>query len=127
MLVVVRIFGAVIGLAVSATVFSSVFRHNISLLGDLPEDARVLYDASKAIGFIPTLRDLRDDMSQDIVESLVEVYQKSFAAIWIFMTCCSGIGLAISLAIKELSLESEETGEQRFEQHSARALGEAHT
>lgn len=126
MLVVVRLFGALIGLAVAATVFSSVFQRNISLLGELPESARVLNDASHAISFIPALRTLQHEMSRETVESLVEVYRRSFGAIWIFMTCCSGLGLVTSVAIKELSLESEEMGEQGFERPSAQAARESH-
>lgn len=96
------------------------------LLGESPEHTRFIKDASQAISFIPTLRTLQGEFPYETMESLVGVYQKSFAAVWVFMTCCSGIGLVKSLAIKELSLESEEAGEQRFEQPSTQVPGEAH-
>lgn len=116
MLVVLRLFGALIGLSIGSTLFSSVFQHNISSFGELPEQTRILEDASQAISFIPTLRTLQ--LPEETMNILIQVYQQSFMAIWIFMTCCSGIGLVISLVIRELSLENEEVGRQRFEQSS---------
>ncbi|KAI1380414.1 MFS general substrate transporter [Hypoxylon crocopeplum] len=114
MLVVFRLFGALVGLAISSTAFSSVFRQSIAALGTLPEQVDALNDASQAVGFIPTLRTL--DLPSEYMSDLTEAYRKPFQAIWIIMTTLSGVGLFISLFIKELSLENEDVGRQGFEQ-----------
>lgn len=114
MLVIFRLFGALVGLAVSSTAFSSVFQQSMSTLGILPEQATILNDASQAVGFIPTLRTL--NLPADCMVGIVEVYRNSFQAIWIIVTCFSGVGFFVSLLIKELSLESEEMGRQGFQQ-----------
>ncbi|KAI1781220.1 MFS general substrate transporter [Hypoxylon cercidicola] len=113
MLVVFRLFGALVGLAISSTAFSSVFQRSIAALGTLPEQVRVLNDPSQAVGFIPSLRTL--DLPSEYMITLVEAYRKPFLAIWIIITCLSGIGLFLSFFIKELSLESEDVGRQGFD------------
>ena len=116
MLVIFRLFGALIGLAIGSSVFNSVFQKNISALGTLPEQVKILGDASQAISFIPMLRTL--DLSDEIMESIVEVYWKPFRAIWIVLTCLSGIGCFTSWFIEDLTLEKDEVGRQGFVQTS---------
>ncbi|KAK8010045.1 MFS general substrate transporter [Apiospora arundinis] len=110
-LIVVRLFGALIGLSISSTVFSSVFGRSIAALKPLPQAIKVLDDPSQAVNFIPMLRLV------DIPEKsrLIEAYQQPFRAIWIVMTCFAGAGFVASLFIKRLSLEREETSRQGFE------------
>ncbi|RYP85596.1 hypothetical protein DL769_000937 [Monosporascus sp. CRB-8-3] len=115
-LIVIRLFGALVGLSIGSTVFNSVFQKSIAALGTLPEPVRALGDASQAINFIPVLRTL--DLPSEFMTSLIEAYQVPFRAIWIVMTCLSGVGLFVSLLIKELTLEKEDVGRQGFEQSS---------
>lgn len=113
-LIVVRLFGALISLAVGSTVFSSVFQRSIAQLGPLPESVKLLEDSSQAINFIPQLRtvDVQDK------SELIEVYRIAFRAIWIVLTSLSGIGLLASLYIKDFTLEKEDFGRQGFEESS---------
>ncbi|OTA61524.1 MFS general substrate transporter, partial [Hypoxylon sp. EC38] len=113
MLVVFRLFGALVGLAIGSTAFSSVFQRSIAALGALPEQVNVLNDPSQAVGFIPNLRTV--DLPEEYMSSLIEAYRKPFQAIWIIMTCFAGIGMLLSFFIKELSLENEDVGRQGFE------------
>lgn len=109
-LIVVRIFGALIGLAAGSAVFSAVFQKSIARLGPLPENVKQLQDSSQAINFIPLLREL--DVQNK--SGLVDVYRIAFRAIWIVLTSLSGIGLFASLFIKDFTLEREELGRQGF-------------
>ncbi|KAH8753055.1 major facilitator superfamily domain-containing protein, partial [Diaporthe sp. PMI_573] len=113
-LIVVRLFGALIGLATGSAVFSSVFQKSIAQLGSLPEPVKLLEDSSQAINFISLLRTV--DLQNK--SALVDVYRIAFRAIWIVMTCLSGIGLLASFYIKDLTLEKEELGRQGFEHSS---------
>ncbi|KAJ4391880.1 hypothetical protein N0V93_005500 [Gnomoniopsis smithogilvyi] len=113
-LIVVRLFGALIGLAAGSAVFSSVFQKSIARLGPLPENVRQLQDSSQAIDFIPLLRELHLQNESE----LVEVYRIAFRAIWIVLTSLSGVGLLACLSIKDLTLEREELGRQGFEHSS---------
>ncbi|KAI1866591.1 hypothetical protein JX265_007892 [Neoarthrinium moseri] len=109
-LIVVRLFGALIGLSISSTIFSSVFSKSIAALGRLPEPVKKLEDSTEAINFIPLLRlvDIPDK------SSIIEAYRQPFQAIWIMMTCFSGVGLMACLFIREHTLEKEEVGRQGF-------------
>ncbi|KAI1820899.1 MFS general substrate transporter [Xylaria intraflava] len=114
MLVVFRLFGALIGLAIGSTAFSSVFEKNIVALGPLPEQLRALDDATKAIEFLPTLRTL--DLPTEIMDGVIDTYQKSFEAIWYILASFAGLGFISSLFMKELSLDNEDVGRQGFQQ-----------
>ncbi|KAI0178565.1 MFS general substrate transporter [Hypoxylon sp. FL1284] len=116
MLVVFRLFGALVGLAIGSTAFNSAFERSIAALGTLPEQVSVLNDPTQAVAFIPRLRTL--DLPSEYMGTLVEAYRGPFQTIWIIMTCLSGVGLFLSLFIKELSLESEDMGRQGFEHNS---------
>lgn len=113
-LIVVRLFGALIGLATGSAVFSSVFQKSITQLGPLPEAVKLLEDSSQAINFIPLLRTV--DVQNKF--ALVDVYRIAFRAIWIVLTCLSGVGLLASFYIKDFTLEKEELGRQGFEHSS---------
>ncbi|KAG8157126.1 hypothetical protein KVR01_013116 [Diaporthe batatas] len=109
-LIVVRLFGALIGLATGSAVFSSVFQKSIAQLGPLPEDVKVLEDSSQAINFIPQLR-MVDIQNKS---ALVDAYRIAFRAIWIVLTSLSGLGFVASLYIKDFTLEKEELSRQGF-------------
>ncbi|KAI0005177.1 MFS general substrate transporter [Xylariaceae sp. FL0662B] len=115
-LIVIRIFGALIGLAVGSTIFNSVFQKSITALGRLPESVRSLEDPSQAIDFIYTLRTL--DLPPGFMDDLLVAYLGPYQAIWIVMASLSGIGLLVSLIVQELTLERDEAGRQGFQENS---------
>jgi len=112
-LVAFRLFGALVGLSLGSTVFNSLFAGGIAEI-DLPNSLAVLKDGTEAVAFIPLLRGL--DLPSALMDALIEAYRKPFVAIWITMACVSVVGLMTSLFIKELTLENEELGRQRFEE-----------
>lgn len=84
------------------------------MLAVLPEQSKVLENASQSSIFIPKLRTL--DLPIDTMNRIIEVYQKSFRTIWIVMTCFAAIGFLTSLFIKDLALEKDDIGRQGFEE-----------
>jgi MFS family permease len=116
MLVCFRLAGALVGLAVSSTAFSSVFEHSISSLEPLPAQLGILQDSRQAISFIPMMHTL-DLPTGSLMEVLV-AYQKAFRAVWIILTSFSFVGLCASFFIRDFTLEREEVGRQGFEHPS---------
>lgn len=112
-LVSFRLFGALLGLAVGATTFSSVFANSIASLGSLPESVSVLGNSNEAVGFIPYLKDV--DLPPEILEAIREAYKKAMQSIWYFMAALGGVGFISSLWMEELTLETEELGRQHLE------------
>lgn len=109
-----RLFGALIGLAVGSTSFSSVFAKSSSALEPLLLDQLpVLKSTGGAIAFIPELRTL--NLPADQMADLIGAYRKPFMTIWIIMASVSAAGFLSSLFVKELTLENEDLGKQRFE------------
>jgi MFS family permease len=115
LLVFFRLFGALIGLALGSTIFSSVFENNLKGLGILPSSLAELGNSSEAISFIPKLRDLQSDIPSEILVKIIAVYHESFRTIWLVMVGFACVGFAFSLFTKEVAIESEELGRQRFE------------
>ncbi|KAJ2982563.1 hypothetical protein NUW58_g6417 [Xylaria curta] len=114
MLVVFRLFGALIGLAIGSTAFSSEFEKHIVALGPLPEQLSALNDASQAVAFLPTFRTL--ELPAELTDNVIGVYLQSFKAVWYILAAFSALGFIGSLFIKDLSLERDDVGRQGFEQ-----------
>lgn len=112
-LVSFRLFGALIGLAVASTVFASIFERYIAALQPLPAAATPLGLASQAIGFIPGLAVL--DIPSDVLDGVIEVYRESFQVLWYVMAGFACLGFFSSFFIKEMSVETEETGKQHLQ------------
>ncbi|KAJ5118969.1 hypothetical protein N7476_011323 [Penicillium atrosanguineum] len=110
-----RLLGGLIGLAIGATVFSSVFAKSMKEVSALPSSLVALENSQNAIGFIPQLKDLKSSVPPETLNKVIEVYNHSFQSIWIVLTVFAGIGLVSSLFTKEISMEKEELGRQRFE------------
>lgn len=114
-LVTFRLLGAVIGLAIGSTVFSSLFSQAISSVNSLPNDLNSeLWDGNQAIGFIPKLRELVD-ISPGLLASILDTYLVSMRGIWYFMAAAASLGFITSLFTKDITLEKEDMGRQRFE------------
>ncbi|KAJ5201678.1 uncharacterized protein N7498_006341 [Penicillium cinerascens] len=115
LLVFFRLLGGLIGLAIGATVFNSVFAKSVKDLGPLPNSLAALENSQNAIGFIPQLKDLKSSVPLETLDKITGVYSHSFHSIWIVLIVCAGVGLISSLFTEEVSMEKEELGRQRFE------------
>lgn len=109
-----RMFGGLTGMSISSTVFHSVFKHRISLLGALPAQLAKIHDVREAVGFIPSLRSI--DHKIPLYGAVVEAYRLSFMAVFVVLASMAAVGFFFSLFIEDLSLESDEVGRQGFEQ-----------
>lgn len=113
LMVSIRLFGALVGLAVGASTFSSVFARSIVSLEPLPSALSGLRDSGAAVNFVPHLRDL--DLAPEVLDAVRGVYNDCMRAIWYIMTGFSVVGLISSLLVEELSIESDEVGRQHLE------------
>lgn len=113
MLVVFRLFGALIGLAICAAAFVAEFQKNSLSLFNSLEPIQGLEDPSQAISFIHELVNL--DLPEQTLRKLVGVYLESFKTVWVVLTVAAGLGLLGSLFIKDLTLEKEGIGRQGLE------------
>ncbi|KAJ5634915.1 hypothetical protein N7528_002757 [Penicillium herquei] len=111
-MVAFRLFGALIGLAVGATTFSSVFAHRIDGIA-LPASVALLKDPSEAVSFIPNVRTV--DISPELRNLIRDAYKDAMQAIWYELAAFGGLGFLSSLFVKELTMETEELGRQQFE------------
>ncbi|KAK6827662.1 MFS general substrate transporter [Apiospora arundinis] len=116
LLVITRFLGGLLGLAINSVVFNSGFADQIAAFGPLPAEVSQLSDPRQALGFIPALRSL--NLDEAMARRLTEAYRVSFRAVWIVLTSASGVGLATSFLTKQLDLEREELGRQRFNDRS---------
>jgi hypothetical protein len=115
LLVFFRLLGGLIGLALGSTIFSSVFGKSVAALGTLPSSLAVLENSNQAVGFIPHLRELRSTLSPRDLANIISVYSRSFQTIWLVLVGFSCVGFISSLLTKEVTIEKEELGRQRFE------------
>ncbi|KAI1206361.1 MFS general substrate transporter [Annulohypoxylon truncatum] len=113
LLVITRFLGGVLGLAIGSSVFNSGFAHQIAAFGPLPIQVSQLSDPRQAIGFIPMLRTL--SLDTETMSRLTEAYRIPFRTVWIVLASISGVGLVTSLLTKQLNLEKEDLGRQRFD------------
>lgn len=102
--------GAVIGLALGAAVFSNSFTS--SLPRNLPSSLESLRDSNAAVSLISDLRHL--DLDAATLKSILNAYSTALRWVWVAMVVVAGLGLIASLAIRDITLESEERGRQAF-------------
>lgn len=114
LLLTARLLGGVVGLSVSATIFSSVFGSRIEAARGLVGGLGVPTDVNGAVAFIPKLRTL--DVSAATRHVIIAAYLEAFRAIFYAMTGFAALGLLSSLFVEELSLQQTELGRQRFEE-----------
>ncbi|KAK4450481.1 major facilitator superfamily domain-containing protein [Podospora aff. communis PSN243] len=117
LLISFRLFGALIGLSVGSTVFSSTWDKTIADLGALPEVLEPFRSGKAAVELIPVLRTL--ELPREVLAPLLDVYTKSLRTIWYVLVGFSLFGLATSVLTKEITLDKEEMGRQRFEEESS--------
>lgn len=110
----IRMFGALVGLAICSPIFNVVFSNSIAQAGlDLTGALAPLQDASNAVSFIGKLTAL--DVSRSTLDRVLGVYLGSFKVIFYTMTGLTGIGLASSVFLDEIELKREGRGNQHFE------------
>ncbi|KAF9881658.1 hypothetical protein CkaCkLH20_00804 [Colletotrichum karsti] len=114
-LVSFRLFGALMGLSMGSTTFSSIFSREISSLAPLPEAVVTLENASEAIAFIPFLKQMNGAIPDVLMSAIRDAYNEAMRSIWYILIAFSGIGLITSLFMKELTLETEELGRQHLQ------------
>jgi hypothetical protein len=118
-LVSFRLFGALVGLAIGSTAFSSTFGHGIASLGSsLPEAVAILKNPNQAIGFMPYLRQLQN-LSPEELYAIRSVYRDSMQTIWYILTGFGGFGFLTSLLTASLTLDTEELSRQYFDGNMA--------
>jgi hypothetical protein len=117
-LVSFRVFGGLIGLAVSSSIFNTVFSAEITALGALPGDLAVLGDVQEAVGYIPYLKHVQ--VPTEILDGVIDAYRKSIYGVFWMVAGISVVGFFISFLIKEKSLEREELGRQQLKESTRR-------
>jgi len=113
-LVSFRLFGGLIGLAISSTIFNSIFSERIDAIGDLPEVLASIADPKEAVGFIPLLRELQHTTDEDVFRGVVGAYQDAMEAVFYLLAGVGAIGVLTTLFVKELPLDREELGRQQM-------------
>lgn len=109
----IRMFGALVGLAISSPIFNSVFSQSLSKATVKPTGALTpLQDASNAVNFISQLRLL--DASSTTRDQISQIYLESLRAVFYTMSGISGLGLITSIFLDEIELKQRELGNQRF-------------
>ncbi|CAN9176764.1 unnamed protein product [Alternaria alternata] len=109
-----RLFGGLIGLAISSTIFNSIFANNIASLQPLPGQLAALHDVREAVGFVTLLR--RVEVPADVLGRVIEDYRKSvFGVLWM-VTATAMVGFIVSWFIKDKPLDQEEQGKQYLEE-----------
>ncbi|KAM0744638.1 hypothetical protein ACQRIT_000022 [Beauveria bassiana] len=111
-LVSFRLFGAAVGLAVSAAAFSNRFSSSVATLGDMPPALRLLLRENQALGSIPRLKEL--DLSPAELVDVQAAYEQSFRAVFFVLTGLSCVGFLLTLLVREASIESDKAGKQEF-------------
>jgi hypothetical protein len=116
-LVSFRLFGALTGLAISATTFSSVFQNSLSRIGPLPASAALLTDPNEVVSFIATLRDA--DIPPELLDQIRDAYRLAMQSIFFILAGFSGLGFVTSLFLEQLEIDTEEVGRQHFHAEEA--------
>lgn len=107
-----RLFGALIGLAVGSTTFNNVYAKKIAGV-PLSPAVQQLADPNAAVALIQNLKDL--DVSQDVLNAIREAYRVSMTDIFIILAALGALGFVSSLFVQELSMETDELGDQHYE------------
>ena len=116
-LVSIRLFGGLVGLAVGATAFSTTFAKSIAALGELPGAASISENSNQAIGFNPYLRE--SNIPQEVINPILDSYDSSWRTVWYILAVFGAAGAIGSIFTKELSLESDDESRQHMDDVSS--------
>ncbi|KAL2204073.1 MFS general substrate transporter [Sarocladium strictum] len=120
-LVSFRLFGGLIGLAISSTIFNSIFSERIDAIDNLPEVLAPIADPNEAVGFIPLLRELQHTTDEDVFRGVVGAYQDAMEAVFYLLAGVGAVGVLTTFFVKELPLDREELGRQQMAETQTRA------
>ncbi|KAF5980670.1 major facilitator superfamily transporter [Fusarium coicis] len=110
----IRMFGGLIGLTIASAIFNTVFGKTIASSSlQLSGPLLPLEDASKAVAFIKELRSL--SISQTTLNEVLRIYLECFRTIFYTLAGLGALGLLTSMFLEEIDLESQDRGNQRFE------------
>ncbi|KAH8722890.1 major facilitator superfamily domain-containing protein [Phaeosphaeriaceae sp. PMI808] len=112
-LVSFRLFGGLIGLALSSSIFNTIYSSKIKALGAVPPELAFLGDAREAVASIQLLREI--DVPAELLDQIIETYKISLYGIFWMIAGASVVGFALTCLIKEISLEREDLGRQQLE------------
>ncbi|KAJ4161633.1 uncharacterized protein LMH87_007661 [Akanthomyces muscarius] len=111
-LVSFRLFGAAVGLAVSAAAFSNQVSSSVATLNGMPPALRCLLQETQALGSVPLLREL--GLSPAELVNILTTYEQSFRTVFFGLTGFSCVGFLLTLLACDASIESDEAGKQEF-------------
>lgn len=111
MLVAFRLFGALIGLAIASTAFNSKFGQALASLGML--SGMPPLDPKDALAYIPNLKEA--NMPHETLVAIQGAYGESFQEVFYILAAFGAVGGLTSLLTEELTIESEEQGNQAFD------------
>ncbi|KAF2868567.1 major facilitator superfamily domain-containing protein [Massariosphaeria phaeospora] len=112
-LVSFRLFGGLIGLALSSSIFNTVYTRKIEALGVFPPELAFLGDAREAVASIHLLREI--DIPAELLDRVIDAYKISIYGVFWMIAGAGVAGFVISCLIKEISLEREDLGRQQLE------------
>ncbi|KAH7368463.1 major facilitator superfamily domain-containing protein [Plectosphaerella cucumerina] len=98
----IRQFGALVGLAISAPIFNTVFSKSLAGVA-----------VPLTVNFIGEMRSLQ--VSPTTLNHVSQVYLDAFRAVFYAMTGLGGVGFLTSIFLDEIELKREARGAQRFE------------
>jgi hypothetical protein len=111
---IIRMFGGLVGLTISSSIFNNVFSMAIAdTTVQLSGALAPLKNASNAVRFIASLRSLQ--VSFSTLDQVLGVYLKCLRTIFYVMTGMGALGLITSIFLDEIDLKGRELGNQRFE------------
>lgn len=111
-LVFFRLTGQIIGLAISAAIFSNTYTTRASRWENLPAIAEQFRDGSAAVYAIGKLSSL--DGYPLVKDKILETYAVSLHYVWIALAVLAPVGLLTSLFIGCKPLKNDEIGRQGF-------------
>ncbi|KAF1914792.1 major facilitator superfamily domain-containing protein [Ampelomyces quisqualis] len=119
-LVSFRLFGGLVGLALSSSIFNTIYTTKIKAVGALPEGLAFLGNPQEAVAAIQVLREIAGDMPSDLLDRVIDAYKVSLYGVFWMIAGAAVAGFALSCLIKEISLEREDLGRQQLEAKSSR-------
>lgn len=115
-LVSFRLFGGLVGLALSSSIFNSIYSSKIkAVVGVLPEGLAFLGNAQEAVAAIQVLREIASDVPSELLDRVIDAYRVSLYGVFYLIAGAGVAGFAVSCLIKEISLERNELGNQQLE------------
>lgn len=119
-LVSFRLFGGLVGLALSSSIFNTIYTTKIKAVGALPEGLAFLGNPQEAVAAIQVLREIAGDIPSDLLDRVIDAYRVSLYGVFYLIAGAAVAGLAVSFLIKEISLERDDLGRQQLEAKSSK-------